>query len=128
MTTETQPQHPAPIKAGDFCHFEYPVKDRARAKKFYGEVFGWSFVDVPEMNYTLFRTPGGQGGGFFEPSEGMPEAVINFLAVESIEKTAAQVVAHGGKVLGEKIEVPGHGHMLHVMDSEGSVFALWRAH
>ena len=115
------------FKQGDLCHLELPVKDLARAKAFYGEIFGWVFQDVPEMNYTLFITPSGQlGGGFFEPSEEMPDRVINFLAVDSIEETAARIEALGGKTLSPKIEVGGHGEMMVVLDSEGTTFGLWK--
>lgn len=114
-------------KRGDLCHFEIPVKDTNRAKAFYGEVFGWKFEDVPQMEYTLFTTPGKVvGGGFFKPSEQMPDKVVNYLTVDSIEQSAKQVEAHGGKTLSPKIEVPGHGFFMHVLDSEGNLLALWQ--
>ena len=112
---------------GDICHFEIPVKDKARAKAFYGEVFGWKFHDVPEMDYTLFQTPGSPvGGGLFTPSEHVPEKVINYLLVDSIEQAAKQVEAYGGKSVGPKVEVPGHGSLMHILDSEGNLIALWQ--
>ena len=33
---------------GRLVHFEIHVDDMERAKKFYGEVFGWSFQDWTE--------------------------------------------------------------------------------
>jgi hypothetical protein len=131
MTTATEAEHQAAMEAngkpGDFCHIEIPVKDRARAKKFYGEMFGWTFQDVPEMAYTLYFTPGGKlGGGFFEPSERMPNQVINYVWVESIEQSLAKLETLGGKSMSPKIEVPGHGHFMHVVDSEGNLFAFWQ--
>jgi hypothetical protein len=115
------------FKQGDLCHVELPVKDLARAKKFYGEIFGWQFQDVPEMDYTLFITPSGQlGGGFFTPNEHMPARVVNYLSVASIEETVAKIVEHGGSAISPVIEVPNHGKLIHVLDSEGTVFALWQ--
>lgn len=127
MTDTTELQSGITLKQGDFCHFEFPIKDVERAKTFYGEVFGWTFTDVPEMNYTLFQTPGGMSGGFFHPSEQLPERVINYLCVASIEETAEKIATLGGRLLGPKIEVPGYGYMMHLLDSEGSVIALWQA-
>lgn len=125
--TQTE-KPPVQFKQGDFCHIEMPVKDVERAKKFYGEIFGWTFQDVPEMNYTLFMTPGGTlGGGFFTPDEQTPEKVTNYLCVASIEDTAARILELGGKTLSPKIEIPGHGHMMHVLDSEGALIALWQS-
>ena len=112
---------------GDFCHVELPVKDKARAKTFYGEVFGWKFQDVSEMDYTLFTTPGGVvGGGFFTPSKEMPDKVINYITVKSIEETAERVTKFGGKTLGPKMEIKGQGMMMHLADSEGNMIALWQ--
>jgi hypothetical protein len=123
---ETQPQQ-AGFKQGDFAHIEFPVQDIARAKKFYGDLFGWTFQDVPEMDYTLFFTPSKNlGGGLFKPSERMPNKVINYLAVASIEETVAKLESYGGKAVSPKIEVPGHGYLTHCLDSEGTLFALWQ--
>ena len=114
-------------KQGDLCHLEIPVKDKARAKSFYGEVFGWTFQDIPEMDYTLFHTPGKVvGGGLFSPSEHMPNKLINYMMVNSIDKTVEKVTAMGGKSLGPKIEVGGEGTLMHIQDSEGNLIAIWQ--
>lgn len=128
MTTETAPQQTQTInyKHGDWCHFELPVNDLARAKKFYGEAFGWTFNDMPEMEYTLYQTPGGFGGGFFKPSERMPEKVINYVNVEDLNASAKKCESLGGKLLGPVIDVPGHGKMQHLLDTEGTLFSLWQ--
>jgi len=55
-------------------HFELPMDDVARGKKFYSETFGWELEDMPEMKYVIARTgevdenrmpktPGVIGGG-----------------------------------------------------------------
>ena len=116
------------FKQGDLCHVEIPTKDRNRAKSFYGEVFGWRFDEAPEMDYTLFHTPGNLvGGGFFSPSEQVPAKVTNYFLVDSIEKAAERVKAFGGQTVGPKVEVPTHGSFMHVLDSEGNLIALWQA-
>lgn len=113
---------------GDLCHIELPIQDLARAKQFYGEVFGWQFHDVPEMNYTMFLTPGGKlGGGFFAPDANQPERVVNYMSVKSIDETIPKIEALGGKLMGPKVEIPGHGTMQHLTDSEGTLIALWQA-
>ena len=38
---------------GRLVHFEIHVNDMERAKKFYGEVFGWSFQDWSDMQECL---------------------------------------------------------------------------
>ena len=37
-------------------HFEIPVDDVERAKKFYGSIFGWQLKDEPEMDYVMVTT------------------------------------------------------------------------
>ena len=113
---------------GDLCHFELPVKDSKRAKDFYGKVFGWKFEDHPEIDYTLFTTPGGKvGGGLLRPAPEMPYKVTNYLMVDSVDEAAQRVKKAGGKLLNEKTEVPGYGWMQHFEDPEGNLLALWQA-
>lgn len=114
------------FRQGDLCHLEIPVNDKERAKAFYGEVFGWSFQEVPEMSYTLFSTPGKVvGGGFFTPSEHMPAKVINYMLVDSLEQTAEKVKKMGGQVVSPRIDVGGQGALMHLIDSEGNLIAIW---
>ena len=63
------------------CHFEIPYADKARADKFYQDVFGWQIVPAPtEMPYSFVMTtpvdeqfrptqPGGINGGMYQRSD-----------------------------------------------------------
>ena len=42
--------------ANTIMHFEIPADDHARAKAFYGSVFGWQIQTVEEMDYTILMT------------------------------------------------------------------------
>lgn len=128
--SDSDQKRTVPMKHGDLCHVEIPVQDKERAKGFYGEVFGWQFQEVPEMEYTLFQTPSGAdgvGGGLFSPSEHMPAKVIDYMLVDSIDETASKVEAHGGKKAGPKIEIGDHGWLMHIEDSEGNLVAMWQS-
>ena len=68
-------------------HFEIPVDDLARAKGFYGSIFGWQIDDVPDMDYTIVRTvgvddrqmpkePGAINGGMMQRSDETPSPVL----------------------------------------------------
>lgn len=111
-------------KPGSIVHVEIPSKDVAATKRFYGEVFGWTFQDVPEMNYTLFAAPTPPNGGIFVPSEG-PSGVLNYILVESVEEISEKIAAEGGKVLVPRREVPGQGWFAVFQDPQGAVLAVW---
>jgi uncharacterized protein len=118
-------------------HFEIPSDDRARAKKFYGEVFGWSLQDMPvgEDVYTIAITSpvdekfmhkesGAINGGIFQKSTEVPTPVIT-IDVESIDEHAKKIEAAGGKLVVPKAEVPEMGFYAYFKDSEGNLMGLW---
>ena len=113
-------------KPGSIVHVEIPTKDMKKTKKFYGDVFGWKFKDVPQMNYTLFETPGAPNGGFREPFDAEENRPLNFILVDSVENTVKKIKKAGGKILRGKEEVPGQGWFAIFQDSTGSVSALWK--
>ena len=50
--------------AHSIVHFEIPADDVARARRFYGELFGWTFQEMGE--YTLVQCGGEPGGGMMK--------------------------------------------------------------
>jgi len=110
-------------------HFDVPTEDVERAKKFYSALLGWKFESIPEMQYNLITTTNldgshGVGGGMgkrMEPSQRM----MNYFGVPSIDAAMKQVTSLGGKVLTEKMAVPGMGFLANCMDTEGNTFGLW---
>ena len=56
---------------GTFCWVDLGTTDVAGAKRFYGELFGWEFVDQPadEGTYTLCRLRGQDVVGIHEHRE-----------------------------------------------------------
>ena len=88
-----------PVARGDLAHIELSTTELAASRRFYGEVFGWQFEDVPGMDgYALFRTPDGQGGGFISgPQAEAPSAVgpLLHLEVADIDATLARIASLG---------------------------------
>ena len=69
--------------AGRVVHFEVPFDDAERATAFYGDVFGWQIMAMPEFDYHGVSTgpvgdqgmpaePGYIGGGMFKRQDGGP--------------------------------------------------------
>jgi len=108
--------------------FEIPADDLARAKSFYGKLFGWKIKKMPGMtDYLHIDT----GGGDDTPDGGMmtrkcPEqAITNYVNVASLDKSAAKVEKLGGKIVMPRTEVPGMGYFAICVDTEHNAFALW---
>jgi predicted enzyme related to lactoylglutathione lyase len=103
--------------SGRVVHFEIPVDDGERARAFYGGVFGWQLMEMPEMGYTMVTTgpsdpekgpsePGFINGGMFQRSEQFPGKAPNIVIdVESIDDALGRVKDAGGTVASERMPV-----------------------
>src|ERR671914_543901 len=116
-------------------HFEIPADDVARAKKFYGSIFGWDLQDMQGMDYTSIRTvavdeqqmptePGAIRDGMMKRTPHTPSPVIT-INVDSIDRALGQVEAGGGTVVQPRQEIPGMGAFAYVKDSEDNSMGLW---
>jgi len=106
-------------------YIEFASTDIERTKKFYADVFGWSFQDWGP-DYVSF---GGAGidGGFAkcEPHE-VPVKFAPLIVLYSadLKATEAAIVAAGGSVVVPTFEFPG-GRRFHFSDGAGNVLAVW---
>src|SRR5258708_39997885 len=118
-------------------HFEIPADDLERVKKFYGELFGWQFDDVPEVNYVVARTaevderrmpkqPGSINGGIMERN-GTVTAPTFAINVSDIDTAIEKVKNAGGTIVRGKMTVGDMGFMGYFKDTEGNVGSLWQA-
>ncbi len=114
-------------------HFEMPYDNRVRMAKFYESTFGWRIKMLEEdMGYYVLATttetdergpkrPGAINGGFYPKSSECPAqhpSVV--IAVEDVRDSIKKVTEAGGKVLGEPMEIPGVGHYVSFIDTEGN--------
>ncbi|MFQ6127573.1 MAG: VOC family protein [Thermoplasmata archaeon] len=113
-------------KPGSFVHVEIPMRDKEKCKRFYSEVFGWKFEEVPETDYTLFEAPSPPHGGLYVPEEGQPSGVLNYILVTSVDETLRKIEEAGGKIVLPKQEIPEVGWFALFEDPDGSVFALFK--
>ena len=118
-------------------HFEIPFDDKARATRFYAEVFGWRLTDVPDMSYVMAETgpvneqhmpkePGAINGGLFQRPRDAPAPTL-YMDVVSIVDSIRKVEANGGRVVTPKTPIPGMGAYARVSDSEGNVIGLFES-
>ncbi|MBX7108638.1 MAG: VOC family protein [Chitinophagales bacterium] len=121
------------MKTNPVVHFEMPYEDNERLQKFYSQAFGWNMQSAgPEMgDYILagtaetdengmVKTPGTINGGFFKKSDAPGSGTSVVIAVEDINAAMKDITDAGGKIEGEPMEIPGIGHWVVFLDSEGN--------
>jgi len=102
-------------------YVELAATDLGAFKKFYGEVFGWTFQDWGP-DYISFEGAGTDGGvrGGEKPVAGSTTVI---LYADDLEATEKAVVKAGG-VIGARHDFPG-GRRVHFTDTCGNALAVW---
>lgn len=122
---------------GRLVHFEVHVDDMERAKKFYGEVFGWSFQDWSEyagMPYygavTGNEEEAGINGALMQRQGPPPEAnqalngYVCTMGVEDYDAAEIKILENGGTVALPKYALPGMAWQGYYKDTEGNIFGI----
>ncbi len=110
----------------NIVHVEIPAADVDAAGKFYQELLGWKIQPMPEMDYTMWESEGGESGGFTPISDESPVGQVTvYIHSDDIETDLKQVEKLGGKVLRAKTEIPGAGWFGLFQDPTGNVLALY---
>jgi uncharacterized protein len=112
-------------------HFEIPADDVERAKKFYGELFGWqieNFSGAP-MDYWMVMTGRkenemGVDGGLMKRQHPEQQTIV-YIDVPSVDESMAKVKSLGGQVVVPKMAIPGMGYFAVCRDPENNGFGLW---
>ena len=133
--TEAKMQEAPSYAPGTFCWVELATTDSAAAKKFYTELFGWTFEDSPigpDMVYTMLKLEGKDVGALFQMGEemtsmGIPPNWLSYVSVDSADDAAAKAKEAGATLMKEPFDVFTAGRMAVVQDPTGAVFALWQA-
>ena len=114
---------------GSFCWAELATTDAAAAKQFYGDMFGWTAVDMPmpEGVYTLLQSGGNDAAAVYTPGPGVPVHWGVYFSVASADEAATRVAAGGGKVIAGPFDAHDVGRMAVAQDPQGAVFSLWQA-
>ncbi len=111
-----------------FGHVSIPTTDFKKAKKFFGNVFGWTFEDLPEIEYVLFRSDSPPNGGFYRVKKMPKKGQVNvFIEVDDIDAKLKEIKKAKGKVLVKKTEVGSMGWMAQFATPDGCYLSLWQA-
>ena len=124
------PPYDGPPRAGTFCWDELHTKEMDAAKKFYGDVFGWTGKgDDGGMDYWHVRSGGKDIGGMTSHMGGpnVPPHWLAYIAVSDVDDTTKKAETLGGKVLMPAMEIPKVGRFSVVQDPTGAVFSPFRS-
>jgi predicted enzyme related to lactoylglutathione lyase len=113
--------------ASKLTWFAINAGDVPRARRFYEQIFGWSFEPWGPPDFYLIRTGEGEHevGGLQERRELVPGTkMIGFectVSVDNADATIRAVEANGGTVITPKFQIPGVGTVFYFQDTEGNV-------
>ena len=112
--------------ADPVTNWEINSADPARARKFYGELFGWKMNFMPENNYTFVDTDaGGTGiGGGIGPLRGPRPFVTFYVVVKDLNATMKKATDGGGKVVFPVTKVGPTTTIGLFSDPDGNVIGL----
>jgi predicted enzyme related to lactoylglutathione lyase len=110
-----------------FVHLELNTSDVAKAKAFYGELFGWQFTDndMGNMIYSTFKPDSGPGGGIFS-MPGAPTAWLAYVGVDDINAATEKAKSLGATIYNGPMEIPTVGWFSVLGDPTGATIALFQ--
>jgi uncharacterized protein len=112
--------------AGQMVHFEIPAGDTAKAREFWGGLFGWEFQAYPDspVEYHMTQFSEGTGGAIYS-ADGDKRGTRTYFDVDDINAGSARVSELGGEA-GDAMPVPSMGWFAICKDTEGNEFGLWQ--
>lgn len=111
------------------CWVDLSTPDLAGARRFYGELLGWTF-DEPRAEFAGYvnaRRDGRLVAGVMPspPGSGMPAAWGVHLKSSDLDETARRIPGAGGAVVMPRHPVGTLGSMLLATDPTGAFFGVW---
>ncbi|WP_225825446.1 VOC family protein [Streptomyces naphthomycinicus] len=116
---------------GTPCWADAMFSDVEGAKRFYGDVLGWTFGESSSEygNYTQAYADGKAVAAVVPPmpgQEGQSQWCLYFASPDAAA-AAERIRQHGGEVLMEPMQVADFGTMCLAREPSGAVFGVWQA-
>jgi predicted enzyme related to lactoylglutathione lyase len=117
--------------ASPFVWYDLMTTDLEGARRFYGDVLGWTARDagMPNPYWLLLAGERPIGGAMQLTSEmisgGGRPSWMGHVGVDDVEASAAQVTALGGAIHRPPTDIPGVGRFAIAADPLGAIFSLF---
>ncbi|GAA1186149.1 MULTISPECIES: VOC family protein [Streptomyces violaceusniger group] len=112
------------------CWADVLLSDLAAGRRFYGELFGWTFQEIATHYGTFTRALlGGKdvAGLVPKPDGRMPTVWNIYFAAQDAAATAVRVREAGGRVITPPVWIDEFCVMATAADPGGAVFGIWQA-
>ena len=107
---------------GALDYIELPATDIPATKRFYGAVFGWSFIDYGP-DYVAFEADGRSGGFNSDRKVVKSDGPLVVLYANDLDAMESKVKAAGMAILSR--ETFEGGRRFHFRDPNGNEIAVW---
>jgi predicted enzyme related to lactoylglutathione lyase len=113
---------------GKFVWYELVTPDAARAKRFYGELFGWRSQTAPvgTRTYDLILAGDAMIGGYAAAGPGDRPQWIACVSVTDVDAAAKAAIAGGGAVVEPPGDIPTVGRRARITDPAGATIYLYK--
>lgn len=118
-------------KHGFFSLNELLTTDLESAKKFYGELLGWTFIETKNIYgnpYVVIEKEGIFIGGMMLKdglvADDAPPLWDPYISVDDVDASAEEVEELGGEVLTTPTDIPNVGRFCVIKDPQGVSFNL----
>jgi predicted enzyme related to lactoylglutathione lyase len=119
---------------GAFSWVDLTTTDQDAAKRFYGELLGWTFEDLPVGDgvlYSMAQVDGANVAAISPQPEqqrdaGAPALWNSYITVASADDAAERAQSLGGSAHAPAFDVMDAGRMAVLQDPQGAYFMAWQ--
>src|SRR6267143_6161062 len=119
-------------KHGTFSWVELGTTNADAAKRFYGELLGWTFEDMPagpDMIYSMAKIGSNHVGALYKMGDqmkGVPPNWGSYITVDNVDEISKKVTQYAGKIVKEPFDVIDVGRMAVAQDPSGATINFWQ--
>ncbi len=116
-------------KHGSISWSELMTSDATGAKKFYGEMFGWTYddMDMGDMVYSVFKANDDEVGGIMNFPPDTPPMPPNwglYVTVDDVDAMAEKAKGLGATIAMPPRDIPDVGRFCVLQDPQGAFISM----